>query len=306
MENKSRIIVVTGPTASGKTGFSVALAKRIGGEIVNADSMLVYRGLDIGTAKPTIAERGGVPHHLIDIVDIDESYHVGRFREDATRAIGEIAARGAVPIVVGGTALYIKVLLEGLAEGPGRDEEIRAGLDARWEAGEKAGLMAELASVDPEAAAKLHANDRTRVIRALEIFLATGQKASQARAAHGFSERPFHSLRLGLELPRSELYGRINARVDEMMAGGLADEVRNILDRSYPPTLQPLKAIGYAQLCRYHAGGEPLDALVEEIKQATRHFARRQLTWMRKFDLVWLPPGRVAEASDLAKEFFGR
>lgn len=306
MTQKPRLIVVTGPTASGKTSFSVSLAKILGGEIVNADSMLVYRGLDIGTAKPTDSERAGVPHHLIDIVDIGELYHVGRFREDATRAITDISARGGVPLVVGGTALYIKVLLEGLAEGPGRDEEIRASLDARWDAGERAELFAELAKADPMTAARLHANDRTRIIRALEIWLSTGARASEARAAHGFSERPFDSLRIGMEMPRDLLYERINARVDAMIAGGLVEEVRGVLARGFAPDLAPLKSIGYAQICRHLAGGEPLDAMVEEAKKATRHFARRQMTWMRKFDLVWLKPSQLAEAADMAKVFLSR
>lgn len=306
MATRPRIVVVTGPTASGKTAFSVTLAKALGAEVVNADSMLVYRGLDIGTAKPTLTERSGVAHHLIDIVSIGEPYNAGRFRIDAARAIEKVLAAGNPCLVVGGTALYIKVLLEGLAEGPERDEEVRRALEARWEEGDKAGLMDELADADPETAARLHQNDRTRIIRALEIWLTTGRKASASRAAHGFSERPFDSLVLAMDVERGELYRRIDARVDAMIAQGLVEEVRSVLSAGWPPEAQPLKAIGYAQVVDHLLNGTPLDEAVAEIKKATRHFARRQLTWMRKFDAVWLDPGDRARGEALAREFLGR
>lgn len=303
---KTKIIVVTGPTASGKTAFGAELAARLGGEVVSADSMLVYRGMDIGTAKPTLDEREGVVHHMIDVADPGEHYHAGRFRAEASEAIAGITARGRPAVVVGGTALYIKVLLEGLAEGPGRDDQVRGALEARWEAGEKDALYAELKAVDPDAAAKIHVNDRTRIVRALEIWLVTGERASGARKTHGFSERPYESLMFAMEMERGELYARINARVDEMVAKGLVDEVSGLLARGVGRDAPPMRAIGYAETVSHLLDGVPLPETIEAIKKATRHFARRQLTWMRKFDAVWISPSDAEKGFIMARNFLAR
>lgn len=300
---KPRIIVVTGPTASGKTAFSVALASALGGEVVSADSMLVYRRMDIGTAKPSMEERRGVDHHLIDVAEPGEVYHAGRFREEATAAMEAVRGRGKPVVVVGGTALYVKVLLEGLAEGPGRDEKVRGVLEARWEAGEKELLYGELKEVDPDAAAKIHGNDRTRIVRALEIWLTTGEKASSARSAHGFSERPYEPLILAMEVDRGELYRRIDARVDAMVERGLVEEVHGLLAEGLSREAAPMKAIGYAETVAHLLDGVPLPETIGAIKQATRHFARRQLTWMRKFDAVWISPTDLEKGLRLARPF---
>ncbi len=302
-----RIIVITGPTASGKTGASIALARRLGGEIVSADSMQIYRGLDIGTAKPTMEERSGVIHHLIDIVDIDEHYHVGRYLVDATEAIGDITARDKVVLVVGGTALYIKVLLEGLAPGPGRDEKVRGELEESWEGGGAASLWSELEEADPVAAEKLHPNDRSRIIRALEVWRATGKPLSALQAEHGFKEKKFNALILGMDVGRDLLYRRINARVDAMFAQGWPGEVRSMLDRGYSPELSPLSAIGYRQLCGYISGsrgeGGDLEGVKEEIRAQTRRFAKRQMTWFRKMEITWVEPGAEELIYEKAKNF---
>lgn len=299
-----KIILLTGPTASGKTALSLELARRLDAEIVSADSMQIYRGLDIGTAKPGPSELATVPHHLIDIAGVEEEFNAARFKESAAAAIDEIASRGRNVLLVGGTALYIKVLLEGLAPAPPRDEKLRAELSAAWNEGGQSVLWEELVERDPASAAKLHPNDRTRVIRALEVVRLTGRSQTLLNLEHGFTERPYEALRLGLTVERAELYRRIEERVDRMLAQGWLEEVRRVLDAGHPPDLQPLKAIGYRELVRHLTQGTPLDAEVEKIRQATRNFAKRQLTWMRGMELVWLGADEVDRATTLAKEFF--
>jgi tRNA dimethylallyltransferase len=265
--------------------------------------MQVYRGLDIGTAKPSAEDRTRIPHHLIDVAEVDEPYHAGRFREEAGRAIREIRARGAVPIVAGGTVLYLKALLQGLAEAPGRDPEIRRGLEARWAEGEAAALWEELSHVDPDLARRLHPNDRTRVIRALEVWAATGQPLSAFQARHGFSERPYEFLMLGMAVEREILYPRIDERVSQMLEAGWADEVRGLLRRGCSPELAPLQAIGYREICATLLRGEPPDGAVAEIRRETRRFAKRQLTWFRRMEIEWVDPRDPARGVQLAKKF---
>jgi tRNA dimethylallyltransferase len=300
---KLKLVVVTGPTASGKTEASLALAERLSAEIVSADSMQVYRGLDIGTAKPTPEERRRVPHHLIDVADIDEPYHVGRFRAEAARAIADIHGRGRACLVVGGTALYLKILLSGLAEGPGRDEAVRADLTDRWERGENLTLWQELQEADPRAAARLHPNDKTRVIRALEVWRATGVSLSELQERHGFSGGDYDALILGMRVERDELNRRIDARVRRMLEAGWAEEVAQALSRGYDPNLPPLCAIGYRELCRYLREGGDLDAVAAEIAQATRKFAKRQMTWFRKMKIEWFDPLDVDAMTERARIF---
>lgn len=246
-----RIVVVTGPTASGKSALALALARELGGEIVSADSMQVYRHLDIGTAKPSAAERREVPHHLVDVAEPEESYHAARFRQEAARAIEEIAGRGRLPLVVGGTGLYIKVLLQGLAPGPGRCDAVRGELEARWDAGEGAALWAELRRVDPELARALHPRDRTRILRGLEVWRVAGEPLSAIHRRHRFRERPYAALLLGVERPRRELCERIDRRVVEMLEAGWVEEVERVLARGVPPGAPALQAIGYRTLCAY-------------------------------------------------------
>jgi tRNA dimethylallyltransferase len=298
-----RIVVITGPTASGKTAYGIAVAEALGGEIVSADSMQVYRHLDIGTAKPSPEERTRVPHHLIDVADPDEPYHAGRFREEASRAIAAIHARGRAAVVVGGTALYLKVLLRGLAAGPGRDEALRRGLERRWQAGEAPALWADLRRADPALAGRLHPNDRARIVRGLEVWLATGRPLSALHAEHAFQERPYEALLLGMAVDRAALCRRIDERVLRMIEAGWVDEVRRVLSLGYGPDLPPLRAIGYRELCAWVRGGGDLGEVAAAIQQETRRFAKRQMTWFRRMDVAWMDPAQPEEGAGRAKIF---
>lgn len=286
--SRPRIVLVTGPTASGKSALALDLAEALGGEIVSADSMQVYRGLDIGTAKPSREERARVPHHLIDVADPQEAYSAGRFREEADRAIRDARGRGRGVLVCGGTALYVKALLEGLAEAPPRDPRVRRELEARWDAGERDALCAELRKADPALAARLHPRDRARILRGLEVSRLSPAPLSALQAGHRFGDRPYEALRLGVEVPRDELYRRIDERVLRMVESGWVEEVRRLLDGGVSPDSPALQAIGYRELARHLREGGDRGAVVSGIQQATRNFAKRQMTWFRRMDLLWV------------------
>lgn len=297
---KHPVLAVAGPTATGKTALGVALAKRFGGEVISADSMQIYRGLDVGTAKVTAEETQGVPHHCVDFLPPEEVFSVADFTALAARLEQEISARGALPILVGGTGLYIQSFLEGIRfteEKPsnGLREQLAAELEAR---GPEA-TYAELLSVDPQAAATIHPNNRVRVLRALEHYRATGRRLSEQKAASRPSQRPYRSLVLGLDFAdRAQLYRRIDLRVDRMMEQGLLEEARLVYDHrdSYRTAAQ---AIGYKEFFPYFAGEAELAACVEKLKQASRNYAKRQLTWFRHMEgVVWLQ----ADAPDLLDE----
>lgn len=273
--------MIVGPTASGKSELAVRIAEDCGGEIVNADSMQVYRGMDIGTAKPSEEMRRRVPHHLLDVVDPDFNFTASDFRRHAGRAIEDIHGRGRRVVVVGGTGLYLKVLLKGMMNVPGGDEAVRSKLSAMADEIGNEGLHAVLAGLDPATAAEIHPNNRVRVIRALEIVYSTGQPTSALRQAHGFGSNEYDSVKVGIDVERVLLQERIDRRVDEMMANGLVDEVRGLLARGYSPELKSMKAIGYRQICEYLAGKYPLDEAVRLMKIGTRQYAKRQLTWFR-------------------------
>lgn len=274
-----RIIVLSGPTASGKSDLAMALARAFPAEIVNADSMQVYRFLDIGTAKPSPGERAEIPHHLIDVADPDEPYNAGRYVADADRAISGIVSRGKVPLVVGGTGMYIRALLRGLDPAPS-DPAVRAGLDRRWaeEGGEA--LHAELARVDPETAARVHPSDRLRVVRALEISRVAGIPAGTSRSAWAAGRDRYRSLFLALWPVREALYRRIDARTEGMFRKGLVNEVRRLLDMGYGRELKPMGGLGYRQAVAHLLDGIPLAEAVESTKRDTRRYAKRQLTWL--------------------------
>lgn len=297
-----KVVVVTGPTASGKTGFGVELAKATGAEVVSADSMQVYKHLDIGTAKPTRDEMAGVRHHLIDFLEPDEPYNAGRFVRDATRAVEEINGRGNPAIIVGGTALYIKALLHGLVDVGGRDEGIRTELNDLWESPERRALLEELERVDPGTFGKVHPNDKTRIVRALEIWRSGGKRQSDLIAAHRFEKKSFDALRIGIQVERPLLYERIRGRVEAMMDAGWVAEVEKVLSLGYDHSIPPLKAIGYRQIMGYLRDEAGLAETVEEIKRETCRFAKRQMTWFRKMELDWRAPGEaksvVAQVND--------
>jgi tRNA dimethylallyltransferase len=274
-------VVIVGPTASGKTELAVRLAEQFDGEIVNADSMQVYRGMDIGTAKPSSALRLRVPHHLIDIAEPNVNFSASDFRREADRAIAEISGRGKKIFVVGGTGLYIRALLQGLVDSPSGAGTVRRELEERAEREGNGALLAELARVDPMSAARLHVNDRVRIIRALEVYRLTGTPISLQRCEHGFAGNYYATLKIGLEVERRDLYERIERRVDMMVAAGLVAEVQGLLVRGIDPTAKALRSIGYRQICAYLAGAYPLEEAVQLMKRDTRRYAKRQLTWFR-------------------------
>ena len=289
---KCPLLVLLGPTAVGKTALSLALARALGAEIISGDSMLVYRGFDIGTAKPTAAERAAAVHHLIDIRGPEARYSVQDFQQDATRLAGEIAARGHLPFVVGGTGLYVQSLVEGYAfSEAGGDAAYRAELMQLAEKKGRSAVYALLQKADPVAAAGIHPHNLHRVVRALEARH-TGRGISFLK-----KEPPFHAYVIGLARPRAELYARIDARVDAMFAAGLAAEVRGLLVAGIPPTAQAMQGIGYKETAAYLRGEMSEAEAVRAIKLATRHFAKRQLTWYRRMNYIhWFDvSGRKAE-----------
>jgi tRNA dimethylallyltransferase len=282
MTKNTKIIVILGPTASGKSELAVRLAEHFAGEIVNADSMQVYKGMDIGTAKPGPDLLQRVPHHLLDVVSPDVNFTAAAYRAAACQVIADIVARGKQVFVVGGTGLYIRALLHGLVDSPGGNEVVRQELQAVALREGNAALLQRLATVDPTTAARLHPNDQVRIIRALEVYLQSGQPISAMWAAHSFAEEHFDCLKIGLSLERAELYRRIEGRVEAMLAAGLVDEVAALLADGYDAGLKPLQAIGYKEICSYLAGNCSLAEAVELIKRNTRRYAKRQLTWFQK------------------------
>ena len=288
--SKPRVVAVGGPTATGKTALSVALAKEFGGEIINADSMQIYKNLDVGTAKPSAEERQEIPHYLLDFLSPETPYSVADFTAAADPLIRDITARGRLPLVVGGTGLYITSLLSGMAFAPEKtDPAIRARLQARADTEGGAALYAELQRIDPDYAAQVHPNNLPRVIRALELFEATGRRMSDQRREARPAEAPYHALCLCLTCrDRAVLYSRIDRRVDEMVENGVLDEARQVYDHrdAYRTAAQ---AIGYKEFFPYFEGTAGLTECTERLKQATRNYAKRQLTWFRRQnDAVWL------------------
>jgi tRNA dimethylallyltransferase len=301
-ENKIKILVIAGPTGSGKSDLAVRLAERVDGEIVNADSMQLYRGMSIGTAKPPAEALARVPHHLLDIVSPDQNFTASDFRREATAAIADIDSRGKKAIVVGGTGLYIRALLEGLVDSPTGDPELRQ--QFADVAGEE--LLRRLAEVDPETAARLHPNDRVRIIRALEVFTQTGRPISAFRGEHGFSGSYYRTLKLAIKVDRQELYRRVEKRVDQMMQEGLVTEVRALLASGYTREQKALRSIGYKEISAHLAGEITLDQAVALIKRDTRRYAKRQMTWFsRENDFIWLEyPESFANMLGHVIEFF--
>jgi tRNA dimethylallyltransferase len=292
---KPPVVVVTGPTASGKTPLAIEIAKQFGAEIVNADSMQVYRYMDVGTAKPSPEQRAQVRHHLLDVVTPDVTYSAGRYAEEARKAAAEIHARDKIVVLTGGTGLYIRAFLEGLLEAGEADPGLRAELEAEFRAAVDAGdplrLHRRLAEVDPEAADRIHPNDARRIIRALEIAGRLGEPASSLRAQHAFGDRPYRTLHLALDPGREALTERINRRCGEMIDNGLLREARALRERGYGPELRPMRAIGYRHMTAVVDAADTLVNALEVMRRDTRRFARRQRTWLRKVpDLRWQRP----------------
>lgn len=276
--------VIAGPTASGKTGLAVFLAGQLNGEVVSADSMQVYRDLQIGTARPTPAEMQGIPHHLMGCVSLEETYHVARYSQEAHAVIREVADRGHLPILCGGTGLYIRSVVDNLSytdepSSPALREELKA----RYQREGGEALLAELAGVDPETAARLHPHDAGRIIRALELYATTGVTMSEQLRLSRAQPTPYDAYLLVLDCrDRQVLYDRINRRVDSMLRDGLLEEAERLLSTPYAKTA--MQAIGYKELAPYFAGDLSLDEAVDNLKRGTRRYAKRQLSWFRRME----------------------
>ena len=281
MSNLPLILLISGPTAVGKSAVALELARRCNAEIVNGDSLQVYRYLDIGTAKPDPAERNLLPHHLFDILDPNQSFNATDFQVLADAAIADIHARGSIPLVVGGTGLYLKALLFGLCQMPEIKPELRAELEHRLKQKGSESLHAELSRHDAVMAARLAPRDKTRILRALETVLATGKSIAYFQEQHKFSAPRYKFLHVFLDLDREQLYQRINRRVEVMIEMGLLDEARGLIEKGYSPELKPLLSIGYRQMFDHLAGHISLEQAVADTQQATRRYAKRQLTWFR-------------------------
>lgn len=285
-----RVVAVVGPTASGKSALALDLARRLGAEILSADSVQVYRGLDVGTAKPTAEERAAVPHHLVDVVDLDQQFSVADFVRLARQAVEDIWARGRLPLVVGGTGLYVRALLEGYTLPPAPpDPRLRTALEAL----PSEELLEEIARRDPATAASIDRRNRRRLVRALEIMRQTGRPLSQLR---GRSDPGLEALKIGLHRPRAALVERIDRRVEEMLRQGWLEEVRSLAEKGYGPHLRRLKALGYPELLDVVEGRRTLAEAVEAIKVSVRRYARRQMVWFRaEPGIRWVEAAEVVD-----------
>ena len=309
----AQILVLCGPTATGKTALSLALAERLGGEIVSADSMQVYRGMDIGTAKATAAERARVPHHMLDVAEPSENYSVARYVEEASRCCDDILARGKTPILTGGTGLYIDSLLAGRSFG-GEGEDggaLRLALGADYDRLGGEAMLARLRQVDPERARKLHPGDRRRIVRALEVFESTGMTITEHDALTRAQPPRYTARRIALSFAdRQALYARIDRRVEQMAEKGLFEEVEGLLDAGLSPDCTAMQAIGYKEAVLALRGEMSREAALELIKLNSRRYAKRQLTWFRRAaDTRWIlwdgAPDVEAAASEIWNSEFG-
>jgi tRNA dimethylallyltransferase len=302
---KSKLVIVVGPTAAGKSDLVLKLVPRLNAEVINADSQQVYRQMDIGTAKPSKTERAKVPHHLIDVVDPDEEFNVARYRELATACVQEIQSRGKQVIVSGGTGLYIKALTRGLFVGPAQDAGIRKTLNAEADANGLSSLYQTLERVDSSATSWIHPNDRQRIIRALEVYQLTGKPISEWQKEHAFGESVFTTLKIGLDRQRAELYERINQRCDQMINAGLVDEVKGLFDKGYGSHLNALRSVGYRHMGLFLMGRLRLEEAVHLMKRDTRRLAKRQLTWFRRDEEIhWFHPERQTQEIHQAVDSF--
>jgi tRNA dimethylallyltransferase len=292
----STVVAIVGATATGKSALAMQLAERLGGEIINADALQVYRGFDIGTAKPTLEERRRVPHHLIDILPPREQYSAGEFARRARAVLAELEERSVLPLVVGGSGLYVRSLLEGISPLPPSDPEIRARLTDRLAEEGLESLRTQLAELDPSTERRLASGDTQRVSRALEVVLATGRPLSDWIAERPFGEKRLESLRIGLTLPRPILYDRIRLRVARMVDAGWVEEVDSLLRSGLEISVPAFTAIGYRQVARHIKGEWSLEDAVQNTVGATRRFAKRQATWFgRDTDIHWFPAHEIEQ-----------
>ncbi|MDH3442295.1 MAG: tRNA (adenosine(37)-N6)-dimethylallyltransferase MiaA [Deltaproteobacteria bacterium] len=288
---KPKLVIIVGPTAVGKSAVALELAAKLNAEIISADSQLVYRGLDIGAAKPSPEQREQIHHHLIDIVNPDEEFNAAMYRSLATRAAEDIRRRGKNALVCGGTGLYIKAFIKGLFSGPERDWEIRKELESEIVEYGLPSLFRRLQQVDPPAATWIHPNDRQRILRALEVLQLTGRPMSQWQKSHGFNESGFAALTIGLDRERRDLYNRIDRRCEQMLAGGLMEEVEKLLAEGYSLNLKSFQSVGYRHMGLVIKGEMKIPEALELMQRDTRRLAKRQITWFRgESETQWLHP----------------
>ncbi len=297
--------IILGPTGVGKTEIGVKIAQDLSGEIISCDSRKVYKFLDIGTAKPSEEERKKIPHYLIDIADPDEEFSVADFKREAERKISQIENRGKLPILVGGSPLYIKAITDGLFPGPGKNADLRKKLREEAEESGEERLYQKLKKIDPPTAEKVHSHDLKRIIRALEVFTLTGKPISSHQQESVLSSQVpglKQAVMIGLKREREELYGRINARVEKMLAAGLVEEVKGLLEKGYSEELNSLEGLGYKQIIGYLKGKYGLPEAVRLLKRDTRRFAKRQMTWFRKDDrITWVIVKENSNSEEIVK-----
>lgn len=301
-----KILIVCGPTASGKSHLAVRLAQVLDAEIVNADSMQIYRGMDVGTAKPSVDQQGGIRHHLIDIIDPDEQFSAADYSAAADEVIRDIQRRGKRVVVVGGTGLYIRALVHGLVDSPSGEGALRQSLQEEAVRLGNHAMLAKLRLVDPELAATLHPNNLVRIIRALEVHRLTGIPLSLYQKQHAFAQRRYNALQVGISVERKVLYQRIDERVEQMLSCGLVAEVKTLANAGFSRDDKALRSIGYKEIAACLHGEVSLEEAVRLIKRDTRHYAKRQLTWFNADpDILWFEyPEKFGTIVQHAIEFF--
>lgn len=302
------LVVIVGPTAVGKTAVSIDLAKKIDGEIISGDSMQVYRHMNVGTAKPSEQEKEGIPHYMLDIIEPDEEFSVALFQKKVTAYIAEILERGRIPVFVGGTGLYVRSVIDHYDFSPaGNDYDYRQQLLKEAEAFGNEYLHEKLREVDPIAAGRLHSNDIRRIIRALEVYRQTGRPITSFQYRDNDLPPKYRLGYFGLTMDRGDLYRRIEQRVDRMIAGGLVEEVKRLLERGYNPGLTSMQGLGYKEISGYLQGQYSLDEATELLKRNTRRFAKRQLTWFRRDTRIkWITVEYQYNSSEIADEIAGQ
>ena len=304
VSKKPKVIVICGPTGIGKTTVGINLAEKFGGEIIGADSMQIYRHMDIGTAKPTAEERRKVPHHMVDIVDPDDDFDAAQYSEKARMTIAELESQMRLSFIVGGTGLYIKAMLHGLFQSDPVDPIIRNRLKRELEQDGSSRLYERLEQMDPETAGRLHPNDSYRIIRALETIESSAKSISKHHRNHGFAEAPFNALKIGLWKDREKLYERIDQRVDLMIQAGLVEEVKKLLAMGYSAELKSMQSIGYRHVVGFLERTMPWDKCVYTLKRDTRRYAKRQLTWFgADRDIIWQNPANVKDIISIIGKF---
>lgn len=299
-----KIVIVCGPTGVGKTSFAIELAKRFGGEVVGADSMQIYRQMDIGTAKPTPEEKAAIFHHMVDIVDPDEDFDAAAYGRCARLSVEQLLTAKLLPFVVGGTGLYIKALVYGLFEGRKSDPDVRKRLQARLEEEGVAALHGSLRDQDPIAAERIHPNDAYRIQRALEVIETTGSAITDLHDAHRFQKARYQTLQIGLTLPRKLLYDRIDRRVDQMIAAGLLEEVQGLLARGYDPSQKSMQSLGYRHMVGFVKGETTWEEALRTLKRDHRRYAKRQITWFKAVPgMNWMAPDQLETAAGMVARF---